>query len=104
MGRLDGAVQEFLKKNGVEDVGYTPALKRGPKKQQLTVEQAKVLEDELVVQLNKMVGTLAKNKNLESQTPKLRQTLISNMLEGARKIAMAKSLGKIPQDPEQQRK
>ena len=104
MGRLDVKVQEFLKQNGVEDVGYTPSLKRGPKRQQLTVEQAKVLEDELVVQLDKMVGTLAKNKNLESQTPKLRQTLISNMLEGARKIAMAKSLGKIPQDPEQQRK
>jgi len=104
MGRLDVKVQEFLKKNGVEDVGYTPSLKRGPKRQQLTVEQAKVLEDELVVQLDKMVGILAKNKNLESQTPKLRQTLISNMLEGARKIAMAKSLGKIPQDPEQQRK
>jgi len=102
MGKLEPKVREFLKKNEVDGVGYTPSLRRGDKRQQLTMEQVKVLEDEYVEQVNRLVENLAKNKSLEERTPKLRKTLISNMLEGARKIAMAKSLGKIPRDQEQQ--
>ena len=101
MGKLEPRVREFLKKNEVEDVGYTPSLKRGNQKQELTMGQVMVLEDEYVARVNQLVGELVKNKNLEGQTQKLRHTLISNMLKGAREIARAKSQGNIPEDPEQ---
>lgn len=102
--RLSPKVRDYLKQNEMENLGYTPAIPRGIKKQQLTVEEARKMEEEYVKVVDQLVGTLIDNVELKKANLKVRQEVIGKMLESSRKVASAKTLGLLEVDKSQQRR
>ncbi len=96
--RLSPKVRDYLKQNEMENLGYTPAIPRGIKKQQLTVEEARKMEEEYVKVVDQLVGTLVDYAELKKANLKVRQEVIGKMLESSRKVASAKTLGLLEGD------
>jgi hypothetical protein len=95
MGQLSEPVRAFITDAEISSLDYTPTVPSEQGKKQLTVDEARIMEKAFVEALEELIGETIKEGGIRTENLAVRRNLTQRLIDGARKVALAKALEEI---------